>query len=118
FSSGPLAELVEGGLNSPGQEVAVDVELEDGGYAGGAYTVEVRIPLANLPAAVQTSAAPTGDPATNVVDPAYLGFNVTPYDSDNADFIGETRLAWSPFGSQQSEPYRWGHAYLEGYTAP
>ncbi|MEO7587199.1 MAG: hypothetical protein ABIS84_04145, partial [Arachnia sp.] len=22
------------------------------------------------------------------------------------------------FGSQQSEPYRWGHAYLDGYTAP
>src|SRR5690606_27348767 len=76
-------------------------------------------PLENLPAAVgPTSAVPTGDAATNHVDPQFLGLNVTPYDSDNQDFIGETRTAWSPFGSQQSEPYRWGHAYLDGYEPP
>ncbi|WP_193311378.1 PIG-L family deacetylase [Georgenia satyanarayanai] len=119
FSSGPLADLVEEGPNAPGQEVAVDVDIaEDGTYAGGAYTIEVKIPLGNLPAGFATSAAPTGDAATNEIDPDYLGFNVTPYDSDNQDFIGDTRLAWSPWGSQQSEPFRWGHAYLDGYTPP
>src|SRR5690606_11723638 len=64
------------------------------------------------------SAAPTGVPGETAVDPTYLGLNITPYDSDNQDFIGDTRNAWSPFGSQQSEPYRWGHAYLEGYQPP
>lgn len=119
FSSGPLADTIEQAPNSPGQEVAVDVTRNaDGTYAGGGYTVEVKIPLANLPAAVVTDAAPTGDAATNVVDPDYLGLNVTPYDSDVQTFIGKTRTAWSPFGSQQSEPYRWGHAYLDGYQAP
>lgn len=120
FSTGPLAETVEGGLNSPGQEVAVQAVIaEDGTYQGGGWDVEVKIPLANLPAAVgPTSAAPTGDPATNTVDPQYLGLNVTPYDSDNQAFIGETRTAWSAIGGQQSEPYRWGHAYLENYVPP
>ncbi|WP_413450357.1 PIG-L family deacetylase [Georgenia phoenicis] len=120
FSSGPLADTVEQGPNSPGQEVAVSVTRgADGSYEGGSYTVETKIPLANLPAAVgPTSAVPTGDLATNDVDPQFLGLNVTPYDSDTQDFIGKTRTAWSPFGSQQSEPYRWGHAYLEGYEPP
>ncbi|NHB85618.1 hypothetical protein G7085_16190 [Tessaracoccus sp. HDW20] len=89
----------------------------DGTYAGGSYTIETKIPLANLPAAVVTGTAPTGVQATNDVDPDYLGLNVTPYDSDVDTYIGKTRTAWSPFGSQQSEPYRWGHAYLDGYTA-
>ncbi len=120
FSSGPLADTVEGGPNAPGMEVDVDVEVTpEGTYAGGGYTVEMKIPLDVLPAAVgPTSTPPTGDAATNDVDPSYLGLNVTPYDSDNQVFIGETRTAWSPFGSQQSEPYRWGHAYLDGYTPP
>lgn len=120
FSSGPLADTVEDGPNSPGQEVAVAAtRTEDGSYEGGRWTVEVKIPLANLPAAVSApSAAPTGVPGETAVDPTYLGLNITPYDSDNQDFIGDTRNAWSPFGSQQSEPYRWGHAYLEGYQPP
>ncbi|MDA4892720.1 PIG-L family deacetylase [Streptomyces sp. MS2A] len=120
FSTGPLADEVEGGPNAPGVEVAVRAaRTADGAYEGGAYDVEVKIPLADLPAAVgPTSAVPTGDAATNTVDPTYLGLNVTPYDSDTQDFIGQTRTAWSAFGSQQSEPYRWGHAYLDGYTPP
>lgn len=52
------------------------------------------------------------------MDPQYLGLNVTPYDSDNQAFIGETRTAWSAIGGEQSEPYRWGHAYLENYVPP
>ena len=27
-------------------------------------------------------------------------------------------MAWSTFGSVQSDPYRWGHATLSGYTPP
>ncbi|MEE6294941.1 NEW3 domain-containing protein [Georgenia wangjunii] len=120
FSSGPLADTVEDGPNAPGMEVVSDAEITpDGAYAGGAYNVEIKIPLDVLPAAVgPTSTPPTGEAETNDVDPDYLGLNITPYDSDNQDFIGETRTAWSPFGSQQSEPYRWGHAYLDGYTPP
>ncbi|WP_350348193.1 NEW3 domain-containing protein [Agromyces sp. G08B096] len=120
FSTGPLADTVEGGLNAEGVEVAVQVARQaDGTYAGGGYDVEVKVPLATLPAAVgPTGAVPSGDPARNEVDPAYLGLNVTPYDSDTQDFIGQTRTAWSAFGSQQSEPYRWGHAYLDGYAPP
>ena len=120
FSTGPLAELVEGGPNSPGQEVAVQAVVEaDGSYAGGGWDVEVKIPLGNLPAAVgPTSSAPTGEQASNTVDPEFLGLNVTPYDSDTQDFIGKTRTAWSAVGGQQSEPPRWGHAYLDGYTPP
>lgn len=120
FSTGPLADDVKEGPNSPGQEVAVQaVVAGDGTYQGGGWTIEVKIPLANLPAAVgPTSNPPTGDAATNDVDPSYLGLNVTPYDSDRLDFIGETRTAWSAIGGQQSEPYRWGHAYLDGYTPP
>jgi hypothetical protein len=114
YSSGTLSTG-----NAPGQEVAVDVAVNpDGSYAGGGYTIETKIPLADLPAAVVSGKAPTGDSTTNEIDARYLGLNVTPYDSDTSDFIGKTRLAWSPFGSQQSEPYRWGHAYLDGYTAP
>lgn len=120
FSTGPLAAEIEGGLNAPGVEVAVDVERgADGRYAGGGYAIEMKIPLADLPAAVgPTGTTPQGDQGENEVDPRYLGLNVTPYDSDTQDFIGQTRTAWSAFGSQQSEPYRWGHAYLDGYAPP
>ena len=120
FSSGPLAETIANAPNAPGVEVAAQVKRDaNGKYEGGTYEVEVKVPLDVLPAAVgPTSAAPTGAAATNELDPQYMGFNLTPYDSDNRDFIGETRTAWSAFGSQQSEPYRWGHAYLEGYEPP
>lgn len=119
FSSGPLAGTIKDAPNSPGQEVSVSIErTADGAIVNGSYVVETKIPLGNLPAAVVTGATPTGDSSTNEVDARFLGLNVTPYDSDVTTFIGDTRMAWSPFGSQQSEPYRWGHAYLEGYTAP
>lgn len=115
FSSGPLSIG-----NAEGVEVAVDVERgENNTYVGGRYHIEVKIPMDVLPSATgPTSAAPTGDAATNEVDPDYMGMNITPYDTDRQDFVGQTRLAWSPFGSQQSEPYRWGHAYLDGYAPP
>src|SRR4029450_12847764 len=80
--------------------------------AAGGYNLEVKIPLADLPAAV---------------DPANMGLNITPYDEDNTAAAGttilrhidqSTRLAWSTFGSVQSDPYRWGRAVLAGYTPP
>lgn len=120
FSTGPLAKTIKSAPNAPGVEVAVQAKRDsDGKYVNGVYEVEVKVPLAVLPAAVgPTSTAPTGDAAKNTADPQYMGFNLTPYDSDNQNFIGETRTAWSAFGSQQSEPYRWGHAYLDGYEPP
>ncbi|HEY8983877.1 MAG TPA: hypothetical protein VIU15_30400, partial [Streptomyces sp.] len=30
----------------------------------------------------------------------------------------QTRLAWSPYGSPQADPYTWGTARLPGYTPP
>ena len=67
------------------------------------YTIETKIPLADLPAAV---------------DPQHLGLNILVYDSDTQDLTGQTRLAWSPYGGVQGDPYRWGHASLPGYTPP
>jgi len=61
------------------------------------------------------------------VDPNNMGLNITPYDEDNTAAAGtttlrhidqSTRLAWSTFGSVQSDPYRWGRATLAGYTPP
>ena len=61
------------------------------------------------------------------IDPARMGLNITPYDNDNTAAAGTTtlrhidnsaRLAWSTFGSVQSDPYRWGRATLPGYTPP
>jgi len=72
----------------------------------------VKIPLADLPAAV---------------DPSRLGLNITPYDNDDTSAPGtttlrhidmSTRLGWSALGSVQSDPYRWGLATLPGYTPP
>ncbi|MCT2590755.1 PIG-L family deacetylase [Streptomyces sp. N2-109] len=67
------------------------------------YTVETKIPLAELPAAA---------------DPEAFAVNVLVYDSDTEDKTGQTRLAWSPFGSAQADPYVWGNARLTGYTPP
>ena len=83
---------------APGMQVASVVSAP---YSG--YTLEVKIPLANLPAAV---------------DPAHLGLNIFIYDSDTQDLTGQTRLGWSTYGGVQGDPYRWGHATLPGYTPP
>ncbi len=83
---------------APGMTVASVVSAP---YAG--YTLEVKIPLADLPAAA---------------DPAHMGLNIFIYDSDTQDLTGQTRLGWSTYGGVQGDPYRWGHATLPGYTAP
>jgi hypothetical protein len=114
FSTGPLSVH-----NAEGVRVVADAaRAADGTYEAGAWRVKVKVPFAVLPGSVTTSAPPTGQRASNALDPSYLGMNITPYDSDQANFIGETRTAWSAYGSQQSEPARWGHAYLQGYTSP
>jgi len=105
--------------NAPGVEVASTAQWVGSNettvphaYAGGGYDLEVKIPLADLPAAV---------------DPSRLGLNITPYDNDDTSAAGtttlrhidqSTRLGWSALGSVQSDPYRWGLATLPGYTPP
>ncbi len=89
---GPVAET------APGLQVAS--QMTDP-YAG--YTLEVRIPLAALPAAV---------------DPARMTMNIFIYDSDTQDKTGQTRLGWSPWRGVQGDPYRWGRGVMEGYTPP
>ena len=119
YSTGPLASTVSDAPNAPGVQVATTARwvgsnstTTDHAYAGGGYALEVKIPLADLPAAV---------------DPATLGLNITPYDNDNTAGPGtttlrhidmSTRLGWSAFGSVQSDPFRWGRATLPGYTPP
>jgi LmbE family N-acetylglucosaminyl deacetylase len=87
-----------GADTAPGMQVVAKVSAPYNGY-----TLEAKIPLADLPAAV---------------DPARLGLNILVYDSDTQDLTGQTRLAWSPFGGVQGDPYRWGLATVDGYTAP
>ena len=120
YATGPLASTVDDAPNAPGVQVVSSATwvgnnstTTDHSYgAAGGYNLEVKIPLADLPAAV---------------DPDTMGLNITPYDEDNTAAAGtttlrhidqSTRLAWSTFGSVQSDPYRWGRAALAGYTPP
>jgi LmbE family N-acetylglucosaminyl deacetylase len=119
FSTGPLAATVDGAPNAPGVKVVStarwvgdNLTTTDHAYAGGGYALEVKIPLADLPAAV---------------DPSRVGLNITPYDNDDTAAAGttkllhrdqSTRLGWSALGSVQSDPYRWGLATVAGYTPP
>ncbi|MCU1538772.1 MAG: LmbE family protein [Humibacillus sp.] len=119
YSTGPLASTVSDAPNAPGVQVASTATwvgsnetTTNHAYAGGGYDLEVKIPLADLPAAV---------------DPARMGLNITPYDNDDTSAAGtttlrhidmSTRLGWSALGSVQSDPYRWGLASLPGYTPP
>jgi mycothiol S-conjugate amidase len=83
---------------APGMRVAASVGEP---YRG--YTVEAKIPLGELPAAA---------------DPERFAANILVYDSDTQDKTGQSRLAWSPYGSAQADPYVWGTARLEGYSPP
>ena len=87
-----------GAETAPGMEVASSVSSP---YTG--YTVETKIPLADLPAAV---------------DPSRLAMDIFIYDSDTTDRTGQTRIGWSTWGGVQGDPYRWGLATLPGYTPP
>ena len=120
YATGPLASTVDDAPNAPGVQVAWsaawvgsnETTVDHSYGVGGGYNLEVKIPLADLPAGV---------------DPDHMGLNITPYDEDNTAAAGKTtlrhidqstRLAWSTFGSVQSDPYRWGHASLAVYTPP
>ncbi len=121
FSTGPLAATVDDAPNAAGVQVkstATWVGSNDTGVShaypdgSGGYSLEVKIPMDLLPAAI---------------DPDRVSLNITPYDNDNTAAAGTTtlrhidnsaRLAWSTFGSVQSDPYRWGRAVLPGYTPP
>ncbi|MGH3502583.1 MAG: hypothetical protein ACRDQA_17085, partial [Nocardioidaceae bacterium] len=119
YSTGPLADTVPQAPNAPGVQVASSAKwvgdnqtTTDHSYTGGGYDLEVKVPMADLPAAV---------------DPDNMGLNITPYDNDNTAAAGtttlrhidnSTRLAWSAFGSVQSDPFRWGDATVDGYTPP
>ena len=89
---GPVAET------APGFVVASKVSSP---YAG--YTLEMKVPFADLPAAVR---------------PGRFGLNIFIYDSDTQDKTGQTRLGWSTWGGVQGDPYRWGRASVDGYAPP
>jgi VCBS repeat-containing protein len=120
YSTGPLASTVAGAPNAPGVEVKstanwvgtnATTSPADHAYAGGGYDLEVKIPVADLPAQI---------------DPDHMGLNITPYDNDDNSLngqlrhidVGQSRLAWSSIGGVQAAPYRWGLATLPGYTPP
>lgn len=88
---GPIART------APGMVVNATVSEP---YTG--YTIEAKIPFAELPASV---------------DPERMGLNIFIYDSDTQDKTGQTRLGWSTWGGVQGDPYRWGHAVLSEYEA-
>jgi hypothetical protein len=120
YSTGPLADTVSDAPNAPGVQVASSAAwvgsnetTTNHAYAGGGYAIEVKIPMAVLPAAV---------------DPDRMTMNITPYDNDNNAAEGTTtlrhidqgqsRLAWSAPGGVQANPWLWGHAEVAGYTPP
>lgn len=88
----------DGPDTAPGMTVASKVTEP---YTG--YVVETAIPMSLLPSAI---------------DPAHMGLNVLPYDSDTQDKTGQTRIGWSVWGGVQGDPYRWGDVSLAGYVPP
>ena len=100
FSTGPLAATVSDAPNAPGVIVkstatwvgSNSTTVNHSYGAQGGYNLEVKIPMADLPAAV---------------DPNNMGLNITPYDEDDTSAAGtttlrhidlSTRMAWSTFG--------------------
>ncbi|WP_084531277.1 sugar-binding protein [Nocardia miyunensis] len=101
---GPAAERDADNHQGPVRETAPGIEVAavvTEPYRG--YAVEVKIPLRELPESV---------------DPAAFAMNILVYNSDTDDKTGQTRLAWSPFGSAQADPYVWGTATLTDYRPP
>ncbi|MFC7487819.1 sugar-binding protein [Knoellia sp. CPCC 206453] len=88
----------DGPATAPGMRIASKVTEP---YTG--YVVETAIPMSLLPSAI---------------DPAHMGLNVLPYDSDTQDKTGQTRIGWSVWGGVQGDPYRWGDVSLDGYVPP
>ena len=87
YSTGPLADTVADAPNAPGVQVASSARwvgdngtTTDHSYTGGGYDLEVKIPMADLSAAV---------------DPQHIGLNITPYDNDDTAAGGTTTLVTS-----------------------
>ncbi|MER6993153.1 sugar-binding protein [Saccharopolyspora hirsuta] len=85
----------------PGEDTAPGVELAATRRDGG-YTVELAIPLRDLPGSV---------------DPQRLALNVLVYDSDSQDLTAQSRIGWSTWAGVQGDPYRWGRAILQDRPA-
>ena len=120
YSTGPLAATVDDPPNAPGVQVVVERDL-------GRQQRDDDRPRATRAAATPRGQDPAGGAAGGGRPGRASGLNITPYDNDNTAAAGtttlrhidkSTRLAWSAFGSVQSDPYRWGHATLTGYTPP
>jgi LmbE family N-acetylglucosaminyl deacetylase len=127
YSNGPLAQTVTDPPNAPGMQVASTAQWvgnndpnQPHNFPDGYYNLEVKIPFADLPSAVgPTSTPPTGSASGNAVDPEHMGLDIIPYIERNQLHIDQsTREAWSAWNSVQSDPYHWGHAYLQDYTPP
>jgi LmbE family N-acetylglucosaminyl deacetylase len=127
YSNGPLAQTVPDPPNAPGMQVASTAQWvgnndpnQPHNFPDGYYNLEVKIPFADLPSAVgPTSTPPTGSASSNAVDPEHMGLDIIPYIERNQLHIDQsTREAWSAWNSVQSDPYHWGHAYLQDYTPP
>ena len=120
FSTGPLAATVDDASERPGRAgrlerdwVGTNETTTDHAYAGGRLQRSRSRSRWRCCRRRSTRAS--------------MGLNITPYDNDNTAAAGtttlrhidnSTRLAWSASGSVQSDPYRWGHATLPGYTPP
>ncbi|GAA0420538.1 sugar-binding protein [Streptomyces luteireticuli] len=98
---GPCVARDADNHQGPARGVTVASTVTSRPYTG--YTVEAKIPLALLPAAV---------------DPERLTANVMVYDSDSPDKTGKSRLAWAPYTGAQADPYVWGTVRLPGYVPP
>src|SRR5215469_51795 len=127
YSNGPLAQTVPDPPNAPGMQVVSTAQWvgnndpsQPHNFADGYYNLEVKIPFADLPSAVgPTSTPPTGSASSNAVNPEHMGLDIIPYIERNQLHIDQsTREAWSAWNSVQSDPYHWGHAYLQDYTPP
>ena len=106
YSTGPLARTVDNAPNAPGVEVkstatwvGSNSTTVDHSYgAAGGYNLEVKIPLADLPAAV---------------NPGHMGLNITPYErrqhgcrrNDTLRHIDQSR-GWRGRRSAASSPSR------------
>ena len=92
--------------------VGTNETTTDHAYTGGGYDLEVKIPLADLPAAVDPTGWGSTSRRTTTTTPSAAGTTTLRH------IDMSTRLGWSALGSVQSDPYRWGLATLPGYTPP
>lgn len=98
----PCFERDADNQQGPGPRTAPGTRVAAKSRPGG-YTVELSVPLANLPGGY---------------DPRHLGVDLLVYDSDTEDKTGQTRIGWSSWPGVQGDPYRWGRAELAGAPAP